>query len=188
MMETRTLLLDLGEKAIRTRGFAGFSYADLARDAGIRKASIHHHFPKKADLALALIERYADNLDGAFSAIRTEARTAGEALNGAIALYRGAIDEGSSACLCAALATDTALLSDAARAALEETNATTSAWFEDVFTTAQTDKTINAIASPKDEAVATLAQLQGAQLLAKAAGTGDAFDNAVLALQSRIIP
>ncbi|WP_436718796.1 hypothetical protein [Escherichia coli] len=27
----------------------GFSYADLEKEIGIRKASIHHHFPRKTD-------------------------------------------------------------------------------------------------------------------------------------------
>ena len=30
---------------IMTRGYNGFSYADIAEAVGIRKASIHHHFP-----------------------------------------------------------------------------------------------------------------------------------------------
>ena len=60
-MNTRTSLLDSAEQAVRQRGYNGFSYADLAREIGIRKASIHHHFPTKADLGLALIERYNQN-------------------------------------------------------------------------------------------------------------------------------
>lgn len=56
-MDTRTALLQSAERAARQRGYDGFSYADLAGDVGLRKASIHHHFPTKATLALALIER-----------------------------------------------------------------------------------------------------------------------------------
>ena len=56
-MDTRTALLESAERTARQRGYDGFSYADLADDVGIRKASIHHHFPTKATLALALIER-----------------------------------------------------------------------------------------------------------------------------------
>ena len=41
---------------IMTRGYNGFSYADIAEAVGIRKASIHHHFPAKSDLAKAVIE------------------------------------------------------------------------------------------------------------------------------------
>ena len=44
------LALDL----IQTKGFDSFSYQDLSKELGITKASIHHHFPKKEDLGVAL--------------------------------------------------------------------------------------------------------------------------------------
>ena len=186
MKTTRETLLDLGEQAIRTRGFAGFSYADLARDAGIRKASIHHHFPAKADLGLVLVERYAVDLAGALDAILDEASGAGEALRGAIALYRDALQDGTSACLCAALATDTALLDEATRQALKTTNDATRDWFERVYLKAKQDESIEGIGDPAKEAPATLALLQGAQLLAKAATSPEVFDEATDSLSSRI--
>ena len=52
-MSTRDKLLELANTLIQKNGFEGFSYADLARELGIRKASIHHHFPTKFCLSLA---------------------------------------------------------------------------------------------------------------------------------------
>ena len=49
-------IVDLGLSLLQTRGFENFSYQDLARELGITKASIHHHFPKKADLGVALCQ------------------------------------------------------------------------------------------------------------------------------------
>lgn len=184
--ETRTLLLDLGERAIRTRGFAGFSYADLARDAGIRKASIHHHFPTKADLGQALIERYADNLASALEDIAQSAQSGGEAFHTAIALYRQTTEDGGAACLCAALATDTALLSETAQSALRSTNEASRQWFADVLMRGASDGSIALGFDADTQAAAVLAQLQGAQLLAKAAGSARAFDSAVATLEGAI--
>jgi len=48
--------LQISNTFIQKNGFEGFSYADLARELGIRKASIHHHFPVKSDLGLAYCE------------------------------------------------------------------------------------------------------------------------------------
>ena len=56
--DTRQLILDSAETLILTRGYNGFSYKDIAGDVGIRKASIHHHFPSKADLGAAFVNRY----------------------------------------------------------------------------------------------------------------------------------
>ena len=64
---TRDLILDAAEHLIQTRGYNGFSYQDIADRVGIRKASIHFHFPSKTDLGEAVIDRYAgrfsDGLD-----------------------------------------------------------------------------------------------------------------------------
>lgn len=56
-MSTRDRLLELADTLIQQNGFEGFSYADLARGLGISKASIHHHFPVKADLGIAYCEK-----------------------------------------------------------------------------------------------------------------------------------
>ncbi|WP_410578611.1 TetR/AcrR family transcriptional regulator, partial [Bacillus sp. SIMBA_026] len=36
-------------------GYNGFSYADLSQRVRIGKASIHHHFPSKAELVLTVV-------------------------------------------------------------------------------------------------------------------------------------
>lgn len=53
---TRQQLLEVSADLLCRRGFSGFSYQDLAQQLGIRKASVHHHFPQKADLGLALCD------------------------------------------------------------------------------------------------------------------------------------
>ena len=41
-------------------GYNSFSYADLAELVGVRKASIHHHFPTKTDLVKATVALHRD--------------------------------------------------------------------------------------------------------------------------------
>lgn len=57
-VNTRDALLKSAEIHLRTRGYGAFSYADLSEEIGIRKASIHHHFPSKENLGEALIQQY----------------------------------------------------------------------------------------------------------------------------------
>jgi len=54
---TREALLDAAFELLGTVGYASFSYRDLAEKVGIRTASIHYHFPSKADLGVALVEK-----------------------------------------------------------------------------------------------------------------------------------
>nr|WP_315232401.1 TetR/AcrR family transcriptional regulator [uncultured Albidiferax sp.] len=55
---TRTKIMEAAEQLLRTRGYSDFSYADLVEQAGIRKPSIHHHFPTKEDLGVAIVSDY----------------------------------------------------------------------------------------------------------------------------------
>src|SRR6476646_9207997 len=67
--ETAEQILDLAETLIQTRGYSAFSYQDIADSLGIRKASIHYHFPSKADLGVAVVDRYMARFDDALAAI-----------------------------------------------------------------------------------------------------------------------
>ena len=57
-MDTADRILDSAEALIQERGFFGFSFQDIAEQIGIKKASIYYHFPAKAELGRAVIDRY----------------------------------------------------------------------------------------------------------------------------------
>ena len=63
-ISTRDELIDQATRLIETQGFCAFSYADLAERVGIRKPSIHHHFPAKADLGVAVVRRMHERMAG----------------------------------------------------------------------------------------------------------------------------
>ena len=67
-IDTKTRILDVAQDLIQRLGVNGMSYRDISEVVGIRKASIHTHFPKKDDLLVALLDRYNDQtlrvLDG----------------------------------------------------------------------------------------------------------------------------
>lgn len=56
--DTREQILRVAGHLLQTRGFSGFSYANVAEALAVKPAAIHYHFPQKHDLGLALIERY----------------------------------------------------------------------------------------------------------------------------------
>lgn len=59
---TATRIRETAHDLIAERGYFGFSYADIAEKVGIRKASIHHHFPSKVDLVVATLKEYRARL------------------------------------------------------------------------------------------------------------------------------
>ncbi|MDJ0799646.1 MAG: TetR/AcrR family transcriptional regulator [Calothrix sp. MO_167.B12] len=57
--DTRTQILDTAQELIQKVGLNAMSYADISAAVGIRKASIHYHFPTKDDLVAALLDRHS---------------------------------------------------------------------------------------------------------------------------------
>src|SRR5690242_6030645 len=57
-VSTEDAIVDCARALIVRGGYNGFSYADIAAEVGIRKPSIHYHFPTKEDLVRTLVHRY----------------------------------------------------------------------------------------------------------------------------------
>src|ERR1700728_4433475 len=82
-----TAILDVAEHLAQTRGFNGFSYADIAVQLRVTKASLHYHFPSKAELGRALVERYHENFVAALAAIDRTVTSAPDKLKRYAGLY-----------------------------------------------------------------------------------------------------
>src|SRR5579872_2772954 len=100
---TATRILDRAERLAQTRGFNGFSYADIAADLRVTKASLHYHFPTKAELGVALIERYAAAFAGALADLDLRSDNARHKLEEYVRIYRDVLVDGRM-CLCGMLA------------------------------------------------------------------------------------
>jgi TetR/AcrR family transcriptional regulator, transcriptional repressor for nem operon len=109
MNNTAERLMDLAEAHMRSAGYGGFSFRDLAAEAGIKSASVHHHFPTKAIMAAAVARRYADRF---FAKV---APRVGESADDVVAAYRSAIraslDRTGKICLFAVLGAESGGLS-----------------------------------------------------------------------------
>lgn len=185
-MDTKTHLLDSAERLARSKGFDAFSYADLSKDVGIRKASIHHHFPTKADLALALIRRYREAFTLSLAKARQDASTAGEQLQAYLDIYRAALHGGEQVCLCVALSAGRDSFDAPVLGELELFHEESIGWLIALFERGQLDATLPKGADPEAQAWATLAQVEGAQLIARAARDPKRFDQAVRHLTANV--
>lgn len=184
-MDMKTALLDSAETIARQRGFDGFSYADLASAVGIRKASIHHHFPTKAILGQAMMERYRIRLSNMLSEIESSTVRAADRLRGYIGLYHDALQGGKTICLCVALSSDRNSLDDATLNEISLFHAASLAWLETLFDDAQSDGSIKNVMDSKQEAAQCLALVEGAQLMAHAQQDVDVFTSATTLILAR---
>ena len=104
-----TAILDVAERLAQTRGYNGFSYADIAAQLGVTRASLHYHFPSKAELGRALVERYRGLFGAALDAIAKQAEEAHGKLKRYVRLYYSVLSN-ERMCLCGMLAAGYATL------------------------------------------------------------------------------
>lgn len=80
MMDRKAQILQTAADLLQTRSFSAFSYQHLADRLGIRKASIHYHFPTKEHLGEALTQHYLDAYRAHLAAIDRQHRDPWERL------------------------------------------------------------------------------------------------------------
>jgi TetR/AcrR family transcriptional repressor of nem operon len=83
-------ILDTAQTLIVAGGYNGFSYADISAAIGIRKASIHHHFPTKAELVAVLVDRYKQQAEAGLDSLRAQSASPPEQLQSYLNFWRHA--------------------------------------------------------------------------------------------------
>ncbi len=169
--ETAEQILDLAEALIQTRGYSAFSYQDIADQLGIRKASIHYHFPSKTDLGIAVIDRYVARFDAALSAIAADRSQASMAmLDFYLEPYLGFADTPDRICLCGALAGEILALPTEFRSRVGGFFRTHQAWLADILKRGAARGEFKLTAPATKLARLIFAALQGALLVKRTTG------------------
>lgn len=174
---TAERILDAAEALAQTRGFNGFSYAHIAQELGITKASLHYHFPSKAQLGDALIARYAERFASALEAIDDGEADARDKLVAYAALYSGVLD-GGRMCLCGMLAAEYETLPKSMGDAIVRFFDANHAWLTQVLAQGRADSKLEFDGDPGEGAQAILGGLEGALLVARPYGDPARFDTA----------
>ena len=99
----REEILDVSEAMIRRVGFNGFSTRDVAEAVGIKAASVHYHFPVKADIGVAVTERYTRRFLQALGEPNAFNGDARKVVSRYVSGFRQALVRDGSLCLCAVL-------------------------------------------------------------------------------------
>ena len=175
--DTASRILDIAERIVQTRGFNGFSYADIALELGMTKASLHYHFPSKAELGSALVARYAERFAGALAAIDASEPTASEALAAYAGLYLRVL-HGDRMCLCGILAAEYHTLQQPMRDAVTGFFDANERWLTGALERGQADGSVAFAGSARASARLILAGLEGAMLVARAYGDNTRFESA----------
>jgi len=175
MNEAAEAILDIAEQLAQTRGYNGFSYADIAARLGVTKASLHYHFASKAELGRALIARYHEVFGAALDAIDLRPVQPPVKLQQYVELYDGVM-RNDRMCLCGMLAAEYTTLPAPMQEGLKKFFDLNERWLTSVLQQGRKSGSLAFAESANERARVVLGALEGAMLVARSYGDPERFN------------
>ncbi len=169
-------ILDVAETRMRGGGYDSVSFRDIAAEVGIKSASVHYHFPQKADLGVAVVQRYAERFLETLGAPDDPGESPSERLARICEGYRAALFDQGLLCLCCVLGAESGALPKPVSEAVGD------------FFAGLLDWTARALEGEEraPSAAEVISALQGAMVLANATGRPALFNQTAEALRARL--
>lgn len=187
MSDTANKLVSEAAELIVNAGYNGFSYADLAERLGIRKASIHHHFPSKVDLVVAVVERQRAAIRAQIGALESGASDAMGQLLAYVDYWKRCIEDQSAPfCLAGVLAAELPALPPEVGAAVQGHFNDLGNWLKRVMALGIEQGTIQLELEPETSSQFFQTAIYGAMLMARAYGDPSKFNFVVDAFLTRM--
>jgi TetR/AcrR family transcriptional repressor of nem operon len=184
---TASRVLDTAERLVQVRGFNGFSYADIAAELQITKASLHYHFATKADLGEALINRYSTRFYDALAQVDADDGAAPAKLAAYAKLYADVLSE-QKMCLCGMLAAEYPTLPLPMQTAVVGFFDHNEGWLEAVLEQGEDEGSLTFAGPARDTARMIISGLEGAMLVTRPYGDTTRFQVAAASLLASLTP
>ena len=161
---------------IALRGYNGFSYADIAEAVGITKASVHHHFPSKADLVRTVVQRYRQGARTGMAALEQQIADPLAQLHAYVGYWTACIRDGTAPfCICAMLAAEMPTIPAEVAGEVRGHFDDLAAWLQAVLERGVADGVFHLRGPADAEALAFMASVHGGMLAARAHGDTELF-------------
>jgi AcrR family transcriptional regulator len=184
-VSTAERLIESTRELLWERGYTGTSPKAIQERAGAGQGSMYHHFTGKPDLALAAINRTAEEMRAKAEAQFAGGGTAVERITAYLRRERDAL----KGCPIGRLTQDPDVMADPAlRAPVEQTLAWLRGRLAQILAEGRERGEVAAALDPAATAATIVAVLQGGYVLARAAGSPAPFDQAITGVLGLIAP
>jgi TetR/AcrR family transcriptional repressor of nem operon len=157
-------------------GYNGFSYADISDRVRISKASIHHHFPSKAELVRTVVRLYRAEARAGMAGLEKQIASPLAQLRAYTAYWANCIQDNTAPlCICAMLAAEMPAIPREVAAEVRRHFTDLEEWLTSVLAKGVKGGVIQTKTTPKSEAMGFLATIHGAMLSARAYGDPEIF-------------
>ena len=179
--DTRDTIMSVAKAMVQARGYNALSFREIAKDVGIKSASIHYYFPTKGDLGAALARRYTEDAVGYFAVLAETVPDVATCFSRYVDVFRAALRNGNRMCLYGIMAAEYGDLSPEVRAEVDAFSAANVAWLVRLLGPRHPDLDEAAL---RRRALAIFAAIEGAQLVARGRGDIAVFDETIAAYQA----
>jgi TetR/AcrR family transcriptional regulator, transcriptional repressor for nem operon len=160
-------VVDAAQGLVQQRGYTGFSYDDVAAVVGIKKPSIHHHFPTKAELVAVVAQRYTHRFREQLLRIEGQHAAAPDRLQAYAALFEQTFANERRLCVCGMLGAEAQSLPQDVAVEVRRFFEVNLHWLAQVITAGQATKQLRADARAESLAEAYLCLLEGAMMVGR---------------------
>lgn len=179
-IDTKQAIMAAARGVVQAHGYNGLSFRELAKDVGIKSASIHYHFPTKGDLGLALAHAYTEEAIAYFDSLLAVSKGTSKDRDSTIRKYtdvfRGALLKNNRMCLCGIMAAEHDDLPPAVRSEIDRFTEVNVQFLAKLFSAGKSGAPTQAV---QRRALAIFGAIEGAQLVARGRGDVGVFDEIV---------
>jgi TetR/AcrR family transcriptional repressor of nem operon len=179
--DTREVIMTIARPMIQARGYNALSFRDIAKEVGVKSASVHYHFPTKGDLGAALASRYADEAKAFLDGLSVEPVDFDQTIKSYTEAFRSALANDNRMCLCGIMAAEYDGLPTDVRTQVDRFTDVNVEWLIKLLTRHKPKAKADVI---REQAVAIFAAIEGAQLVARGRGEIEIFDQCIHAYRT----
>ena len=173
--DTKERIMTAARLTVQDRGYGGLSFRELAKDVGIKSASIHYYFETKGELGAALANRYTADFRYYLDGLLAEGLDTRTCLSRYADVFRDTLRNENRMCLAGILAAEHKQLPAEVRAEVVRFGEMNEDW----IARALAQSTPHAADGHLELARAIFAAIEGAQLVARSRGDASVYEGII---------
>ena len=173
--DTKERIMAAARLTVQDRGYSGLSFRELAKDVGIKSASIHYYFATKGELGGALANRYTADFAEYLDGLLAEGLDPETCMERYTDVFGNTLRNDNRMCLAGILAAEHKELPDEVRTEVVKFGEMNEDWIARVLARREA-------AAPEEmrrRARAIFAAVEGAQLVARSRGDVSVYEEIV---------
>ncbi|ESX90867.1 TetR/AcrR family transcriptional regulator [Mesorhizobium sp. LSHC412B00] len=179
--DMREAVMTAAKATVQSHGYNALSFRELAKEVGIKSASVHYHFPTKGDLGAALARRYTEEGAAFLAKLLATSEDATWCMNRYTEIFRSALANDNRMCLCGIMSAELDDLPTEVRTEVDRFAETNVDWIAQVLARAKPAASEQQL---REHAMAIFAAIEGAQLVARGCQDIAIYDRTIRAYRA----